>query len=163
MIATPIVLVGLLALLGFGLWWGWNELTRPPSPEPVIPCEIQEMTELTSDQVHVQVLNGGTVTGRARQISDDLARHGFHTDNPANTEEAVEGTVIVGASENDPAVLLVHGFFPESQIRGDDRVDGTVHVLIGDDDPGFFDEALTTIEVPDGQVCLPPASPQPSE
>lgn len=156
---TPLVLLLLLGFLGFGLWWGWHELTRPPRTPSAEPCVMQSASVLTTSQVTVQVFNGGTAAGRAGQVSEQLRNHGFNTQPSTNTTEQVPGTIIVGASETDPAVQLVAGFFPESQIRADNRTNGTVDVLVGDNFAGFNDAAPTEVGVPGGTVCVPGATP----
>ena len=161
-IVTPITLVLLLALLGFGMWWGWRELTRPPAPVKVEPCVVQQAAELKSNQVEVKVYNGGTITGRASQITQQLLNKGFRTLEPANTNEKVTQTTIIGARDDDPSARLVAGFFPNSIVKGDNRTSGIIDVLVGDDFAGFKADAPTTIEVPGGEICIhPSATPTP--
>lgn len=160
--ATPITLLLLLGFLGYGLWWGWQQLTRPPQVAPPQPCVTQSASVLTSAQVKVQVFNGGTAAGRAGQITEQLKNKGFVTKAAANTNEKVGATIIVGAAEDEPAVKLVAAFFPESQLRADARTDGTVDVLVGDNFAGFNDQAPTEIGVPGGTICVPSASPSSS-
>ena len=50
----------LLALLGYGLWWGWEQLTRPFSDST--PCVTQSASVLITTQVTVQVFNGGSAS-----------------------------------------------------------------------------------------------------
>lgn len=159
--ATPITLVLLLALLGFGLWWGWRELTKPPAAPSMPPCVVQSAATLTTSQVRVTVFNGGSASGRAGQLSEQLKAKGFITATPANTSEQVTTTVIVGATVESPEVLLVQGFFPQSEVRGDGRTDSTVDVLIGDNFPGFNEAAPTEVSVPGGTVCVPQSSASP--
>ncbi|WP_341728641.1 LytR C-terminal domain-containing protein [Brooklawnia sp.] len=158
--AAPITLLLLLALLGYGLWWGWNQLTRPFANSN--PCVTQSASVLITTQVTVQVFNGGSQAGLASQVSEQLAYHGFKTKSPANTNEQVGATVIVGASADSPEVQLVAGFFVDAQTRGDERTDGTVDVLLGDSYAGFNDAAPTSIDVPGGVICVPEATDQPA-
>lgn len=157
--ATPITLLLLLGLLGYGAWWGWEQLTRPAVETPPPACVTQSASVLTAAQVTVRVFNGGTTAGRASQITEQLKAKGFVTKSPTNTNEPVEVTTIVGGTADSPAVLLVMGFFPESQARADGRTDGTVDVLVGDSFAGFNDAAPTEMAVPGGTVCLPGTSP----
>lgn len=162
--ATPITLLLLLVFLGFGLWWGWEQLTRPPQVTPPPACVTQTASVLTADQVTVRVYNGGSTAGRAGQISEQLKAKGFITKSPSNTDETITTTIIVGATADTPAVQLVQGFFPESTIRPDGRGDGTVDVLVGDEFAGFNAEAPTEIGVPGGTICVQttaPAEPEP--
>lgn len=164
--ATPITLLLLLAFLGYGLWWGWQQLTRPPQVGPSPTCVTQSASVLTAGQVTVQVFNGGSTAGQAGQLTEQLKAKGFNTRSPANTSEAITTTIIVGATADAPAVLLVQGFFPESTIRPDGRGDGTVDVLVGDSFAGFNDQAAVEIGVPGGTICVqtsePPASTEPA-
>lgn len=158
--ATPITLLLLVGLLGYGAWWGWQQLTRPAVETPPPACVTQSASVLTSAQVTVRVYNGGTTAGRAGQVTEQLKAKGFVTKSPTNTNEAVPATIIVGATEDSPAVQLVMGFFPESQARADGRTDGTIDVLVGDSFAGFNDAAPAEIAVPGGTVCLPDATPE---
>ena len=158
---TPLTLLMLLGLLGWGLWWGWGQLTRPPQIAPPPPCVTQSASVLASGQVTVRVYNGGQTAGLAGQITEQLKNKGFVTKSPSNTDEAVAGTIVIGASIDAPAVVLVAGFFPEVELRADGRTDGTVDVLVGDAFAGFNDAAPVEIGVPGGTVCLPGASGSP--
>lgn len=155
--ASPITLLLLLGLLGWGLWWGWEQLTRPPQ-DTTPPCVPQSASVLTSDQVTVTVLNAGSIPGLAGQVSEQLRNKGFVMRAPGNTDEPVSNTVIVGGSPDEPPVQLVSGFFPGAEIWPDERTDGTVDVLVGDAFDGFNDEAPTEIGVPGGTFCLPETS-----
>lgn len=152
---APIILLLLLALLGFGVYWGYRQLTKPPTEIAPEPCVTHEASVLESSQVTVQVLNGGNAPGRAGQVTDQLTNQGFQTRSAANTTEAVPATTVVGATAEDPAVGLVAGFFPEAIKKGDGRTDGVITVIVGDNFSGFNPEAPKQIEVPGGVVCLP--------
>lgn len=156
--ATPITLILLLVVLGWGLWWGWEQLTRPPQIVPPPPCVTQSASVLNSSQVTVQVFNGGQISGLAGQVTEQLKNKGFVTRSPTNTSEAVGVTVVVGGVADSPAVQLVLGFFPGAEVRADGRTDGTVDVLVGNDFAGFNDGAPTEIGVPGGTVCIPGAN-----
>ncbi len=160
---TPITLILLLALLGYGAWWGWNSLTRPPAPVTPDPCVSQSMETLKSTQVTVRVYNGGGKTGLAGSTAAVLRTKGFKVPVVDNTEEVITNTVVVGKSVDDPQVQLVAGFFPAHALRADDRVDSTVDVLVGSEFGGIEETAATEITVPGGQVCLPASmSPTPT-
>lgn len=161
--ATPITLLLLLGLLGWGLWWGWQQMMRPVEAPGPAPCVTQSASVLNSSQVTVQVFNGGQTAGLAGQVTEQLKNKGFITKSPSNTSEAVGGTVIVGQSVDAPAVQLVAGFFPGAEARADGRTDGSVDVLVGDAFGGFNDAAPAEIGVPGGTVCVPGSIPdQPS-
>lgn len=154
---TPLALIIMLALLAAGSWFGWKQLTRPFGEEAQV-CVTQEAASLTTAQVTVKVLNGGTQAGLAGQITEQLQAKGFITESPANTKDDVAGTMIIGATADDPAVQLVAGFFTDAVLEGDGRTSGIVDVLVGDNFAGFIDSAPTEIAVPGGQVCLPAPS-----
>lgn len=158
---TPITLILLLALLGYGAWWGWTSLTRPPAPVVPDPCVSQSMETLKSTQVSVRVFNGGGKTGLAGSTAAVLRTKGFKVPVVDNTTEVITTTVVVGSKADDPQVQLVQGFFPASAVRGDGRVDSTIDVLVGSEFGGIEENAATEIAVPGGQVCLP-ATPTPT-
>ena len=167
--ATPLVLVVLVVLLAFGSWWGWRALTRPLDEITSTPCVTQTVAgTLKSSQVSVQVLNGGSVAGRAGTVADSLKAKGFMIIRTGNTSQQMPVTTIVGHAADDPEVTMVAAFFPKSQVKADGRADHTVDVLLTDQYDGFNDQAPTEVPVPGGTVCLPPgststpASPTPS-
>lgn len=153
---TPITLLLLLGVLGYGAWWGWRNLTRPAAPVQRDPCVTQSVgPDLTPDKVTVRVYNGGGKTGLAKSVRAQLQASGFKVPYHGNASDKITGTVIVGASADYPEVKLVAGFFPESTIRADQRADRSVDVLVGSAFVGFNDKAPTSIPVPGGTVCLP--------
>lgn len=160
--ATPITLLVLLALLGFGLWWGWGQLTRPVGDQPE-PCVTQSASTLTSAQVTVTVLNAGGTAGLAGQVTEQLTTYGFQTKSPGNSSEEASQTVVVGATADAPEVQLVTGFFTDAEARGDDRTDGTVDVILTDNYAGFNNDAPTEIEVAGGVICVQDSSAPPSD
>lgn len=163
-IKTPLTLVVLLVVLFFGFWWGWKQVSAPIPTKPPEPCVTQTLKGgvLQANQVTVRLYNGGSVTGRATKISTDLKAKGFDVTTIANTDEAIEKTVIVGSSADNPEVKLVAGFFKDATIRADQRVDNTVDVLVGDTYGGFNSGAATTIKVAGGVACLPQATATPT-
>ena len=151
--ATPITLLVLLALLGYGLWWGWEQLTRPFSDST--PCVTQSASVLITTQVTVQVFNGGSASGLAGQVTEQLAYHGFHTKSAANTSEQVGATTIVGAATDSPEVQLVAGFFVDPQTRGDEPI--AAQGLLGlefDDDGLLVDQFGAALRREEGERRL---------
>lgn len=160
---TPVTLLVLLAILGFGFWWGWQQVTTPIPPKPPEPCVTQTVPDgvLRASQVTVRVYNGGSVSGRAAKIGVDLRAKGFKVPTVTNTEERIEKTVIVGASADNPEVKLVASFFKDATIKADNRPDHTVDVLVGNQYGGFNANAANSMKVPGNVVCLPKESVPP--
>lgn len=161
LIATPILLLGLLALLVWGATWGWRELTAPlPSPSPT-PCVITSAAVVTPVDVTVRVFNGGFTSGLAGRVRTDLERAGFVVIRVDNTDERVVGTMIRANERESAQIQLISSYFVEPQVDYDTRVDGTVDVLVGTDFAGMAEAPLAQVETPDGQVCRVP-SPSPT-
>ena len=161
LIATPILLLGLLALLLWGATWGWKALTEPlPSPSPT-PCVTTSAAVVTTADVALRVFNGGFTSGLANRVKTDLEEAGFTVIKVDNTEERVVGTVIRANEREATQVRLVASYFVEPQIDYDTRVDGTIDVLVGTDFAGMAESPFVQVEPPDGQVCRVP-SPSPS-
>ena len=123
---TPITLILLLALLGYGAWWGWNSLTRPPAPVTPDPCVSQSMETLKSTQVTVRVYNGGGKTGLAGSTAAVLRTKGFKVPVVDNTEEVItnkHGLKILAKFLGADRVLfrkLLHGLRrPEFQTKSE--------------------------------------------
>ena len=165
LIATPLLLLGLLGLLVWGSFWGWRNLTAPlPTPEPT-PC-VTVATELVNvTDISVRVYNAGFTSGLANRVKTQLSEAGFNVVKVDNTEERVTKGVIVRTSEdNQPGVRLVSSYFSEVEVEYDDRVDGTVDVLLASEWGDFGTEPLYQVSSGrDGITCVPPgASPSPS-
>lgn len=163
MIATPILLLALLAFLIWGASWGWKNLTAPlPSPSPT-PCVTKDAQVVTPAQVSVNVLNGGFTSGLAGRVALHLKNNGFHVIRTSNTDERVAETVIRGSKDSQPALELLKSHFKESKIEHDDRVDGSVDVLVGTTYLGVEPNPLPEVEAPGGVVCeFVSESPKPS-
>ncbi|MDO5068223.1 MAG: LytR C-terminal domain-containing protein [Propionibacteriaceae bacterium] len=163
LIATPFLLLGLLALLVWGAFWGWRNLTAPfPEPAPT-PCVTQTTELLTPAQVTVRVINGGQAVGLASKVGQQLTDLGFRVDTVRNTEERIEKVVIIrSGSNNTDAATLVGGQFKNAVIENDARIDGTVDVLVGNEFPGLAEEPLAETPVTTGTICLAP-SPSPND
>lgn len=154
---TPVTLLILLAMLGYGAVWGYRHATMDAAAPSATPCVPQDVgKKLTPEKVTVRVFNGGTNGGLAKRTALYLRAYGFPAPYYNNTERQVEGTIIVGNSPDDPEVLLVQQFFKGSTTEGDGRPDHTVDVLLGDKNTQV-DKPVTSIAV-DGPVCLPALS-----
>ncbi|SER90192.1 LytR cell envelope-related transcriptional attenuator [Propionibacterium cyclohexanicum] len=153
---TPVILILLVAVLAFGLWWGWRMLTHPIDRAPN-GCVTTSASTLTTSQVQVRVLNSGTVRGRAASLAQDLGAKGFPVVSTTNTSTTVDVTTIVGASADDPEVRLVAGFLPGAKALGDGRTSHLVDIVINDSFGGMRQDAPTSIAVPAGTICVPTA------
>ena len=155
MLRGPFVLLVLLGLLGYGAYWGYQQFSAPAATATPIPCVMTDVGgKLTPKKVSVRVLNGGTVSGLARQTTTYLRAYGFYIIGYSNADnERITDPVIVGNSVDSPEVRLLLGFFKNSTARADGRTDHTVDVLVG--------ASKMTVEKPptsvavDGPVCLP--------
>lgn len=153
---TPVTLVVLLVVLGYGAWWGYKAvLTVPISTANA--CVSLPVTQLTPDKVTVRVLNGGDVKGYATEVAKTLKARGYNISVVSNTNETIVTPVIVGGSVDAPAMKLVASNFPEATLRADNRNDGTIDVLVG----AKTDKTIpatgfaTAVPVPNGKACLP--------
>lgn len=164
LIATPILLLGLLGLLLWGANWGWKALTEPlPSPSPT-PCVVGPAEVITPADITVRVFNGGFTSGLANRVGNHLERAGFNVAKVDNTEERIIGTVIRANERETLQAGIVAAQFIEPVIEFDSRVDGTVDVLVGTDFKGSAPTPSATQATPtDGQACrVPSPSPSPS-
>lgn len=169
MIATPIMLLGLLGLLIWGGLWGWRNLTAPlPTPEPV-PCVMLEQQENAwPNDILISVYNGGYTRGLAERVATHLRDGGYHVQRTTNTEEAVIETLIRSAPGNSKAMELVASNFVDATLDFDERIDGTIDVLVGTDFAGYAEEPWQKHPLEDQVFCKPAelywatASPSPS-
>ena len=77
LIATPVILLGLLGLLIWGANWGWKALLEPlPSPSPT-PCVMENTEMMNPTHVSVRVFNGGFTGGLANREGRRLTEAGF--------------------------------------------------------------------------------------
>jgi hypothetical protein len=164
MVRTPLTLLILLAVLGYGAWWGYKTVLTAGNPKGPVTCVTQSATVVVPSQVTVRVLNGGTVRGFASDVAKVLRERGYKVAAVGNTEEQIGNVVVVGADVKAPEVLLVASNFAGVTIRSDARPDHSVDVLLGQKVDGFMpaEGFKTSIEVPGGSVCLPSQTPTPS-
>ncbi len=153
-IKTPVTLIILLAMLGYGAMWGYQHVTMPDN-RPVETCVMTDVgSNLTPDKVTVRVLNGGEKGGLAKITAQFLRAHKFRVIYYNNSDERVPNTVVVGNSVDDPEVQLMLGFFTGSTAKGDGRADHVVDVILGDKNTQIEDP-VSSVPVT-GPVCLPP-------
>ncbi len=160
-VRTPLTLLLLLAVLGYGAWWGYHALMTTGDPKAPTTCITQEATVVVPSQVTVRVLNGGTVRGFAGDVAKTLRERGYKVSSVGNTEEQVGNVVVVGAELTSPEVVLVASNFAGVTLRADGRADHTVDVLLGQKVDGFMpaEGYQTAVPVPGGTVCLPSQAP----
>ncbi|WP_158522706.1 LytR C-terminal domain-containing protein [Tessaracoccus aquimaris] len=157
LIATPVILLGLLGLLAWGAFWGWNSLTAPlPSPSPT-PCVTQSADSVTVSQVSVRIFNGGFTSGQASRVQSHLQSAGFNVVRTGNTEERIKVLTIRTSKSQYAQVRLVASQFVEPKIEYDDRVDGTVDILLATDKPVYNDKPLNQVSSVEGQICIVPS------
>ncbi|MBB1482753.1 LytR C-terminal domain-containing protein [Tessaracoccus sp. MC1865] len=170
LIATPVILLGLLGFLGWGFLWGWRELTAPLPTTPPTPC-VTEATEFVNPtMVFVHVYNGGFTSGLARRIGTQLTDGGYNVVSVDDTEETIKETVIRGNKDQYPAMRLLMSNFIDPKIEYDDRIDGTLDVLVGTAWQGYAptEQIIYQVSSAGGSICRPPvatdesASPSPS-
>lgn len=158
MLATPITLLLLLALLYFGARWGYRNVTAPPPPVPIASCTPQSVgSVLSSTMVPVNIFNGSSTQGLASNVSRTMKARGFVVEAVDNTEEKIETTVVVGVSKDDPAVQLVAAQLVGAEIREDGISDGIVDILVGTKFAGYTKTPSPwQIEVTTDPCLLPP-------
>jgi hypothetical protein len=156
-IRTPLTLLILLGILCYGAWWGWTNIVAPPPAAPPTPCVETEVKDkaLQTSQVTVRVYNGGDKKGLAGDVTRALRGKEFNVLEPANTEEAVNETVIIGNGAKNPEVLFVKSFFKGAKVEADERSDHSVDVMVGNKYAGFNSKAKTSYKVDTETVCLP--------
>ena len=164
---TPVTLIILLAMLGYGAMWGYQQATMSDTRKAATCVMTDVGTKLTPDRVTVRVLNGGDNGGLAKVMAQFLRAHGFRVIYYNNAEDPVPNTTVVGNSVDDPEVKLMLGFFTGSTAKGDGRADHVVDVIVSDKDV-HIENPVSSIPVT-GPVCLPAitsatesASPTPS-
>lgn len=150
---TPVTLIILLAILGYGAVWGYNQVTLPANRKEASCVAVDVGGKLTPDRVTVRVLNGGTQGGLAKTTAFRLRQKGFHVVFWNNSDERVPNPVVVGSSADDPEVRLLQQFFTDATTKGDGRGDHVVDVILTDQD-SFIKDAVGSIPVT-GPVCLP--------
>jgi hypothetical protein len=158
LLSTPITLIVLLGLLVGGVAWGYKIITAQVVI-PRTPCVTIPMTELATNAVTVSVFNAGDRTGLARRVAEVLSDGGYVIGRVGNTDEKVLTIIVVGAQIDSPEVKLVASWFVDPEIQSDDRVDHSVDVMVGngyDEETGMVSEPPTTLQIPGGNVCLPP-------
>ena len=162
LIATPIVLLGLLGLLVWGATWGWKALTEPlPSPSPT-PCVVGPAEMIIPADISVRVFNGGFTSGLANRVGGHLERAGFNVVKVGNTEERIVGTVIRANERESVQAAVTAAQFIEPVVEYDDRVDGTVDVLVGTDFKGSTPSPSITAAPPPPRHACPGPAPSPA-
>ncbi len=160
LVATPLLLLGLLGLLVWGAFWGWQNLTAPlPEAEPT-PCVTVSAELVTVNDVSVRVFNAGFTSGLANRVGSNLKEVGFNVIRIENTDERVTSGLLVRMSEgNKPAERLVTSYFADATVEYDERVDGTVDILLASEEPAPGETPLFQVSSGEGgTTCVPPES-----
>lgn len=159
---TPVTLLLLLGILGYGAYWGYHEVTKDTS-RPETPCVTQDVgTTLTSYKISVRVLNGGEQALAANHTRFTLVAWHYHIVSWNNSKRQVDKVTVIGNSADDPEVQLVaQAFKPPVVTEGDGRADHVVDVIL----PTRFEmlKTLPTSIPVNGPVCLPAINNSASE
>jgi len=160
-VKTPITLIVLLAILGYGAWWGYNAWNVPLIKASDVCVMTDVGAELTPDKVTVRTYNAGTVPRVAKDARGYLLSWHFRVTDYNNSERRLTNIVVVGNSADDPEVKLVQQFFPGSIAEGDGRTSHVVDVLLGVKFEQLT-EPKTTYPVK-GPLCLPTPKAVPTD
>lgn len=159
-VKTPITLIALLAILGYGAWWGYNTYNVPL----IKAADVCVMTDvgktLTPDKVTVRTYNGSEVPRLAKDARTYLLSWHFRVIDYNNTDRRVSGIVVIGNSVDDPEVKLVQQFFPGSTAEADGRTSHVVDVILGTKFEQLNDPKATYPVK--GPICLPAPRATPS-
>jgi hypothetical protein len=151
---TPVTMLVLLAILGYGAVWGYKHATLDTS-KPEAACVPQDVGgTLTPDKVSLRVLNGGTAGNHAKLTRGFLLQYKFRVLLYNNSQREVTTTTIIGNAADDPEVRLVSMMFDGAVTEGDGRADHVVDVIV----PTKYQEKVNppppSLPVT-GPVCLP--------
>jgi LCP family protein required for cell wall assembly len=96
-----------------------------PAP-PAAPLTVP------ASAVHVQVFNGGGVTGLARRAASDLTKLGFQlVGTPADRINHASGTVIAYGPTQAEAARTLQAAIPGSTLQANPQLDTTLELLVG--------------------------------
>lgn len=156
LIATPVILLGLLGALIWGALWGWKALTAPIPEVPPVPCITQTVDPISGQYVSVRIFNAGFTTGAAGRLSDSMKARNFDVLFVSNVDERVEKVTIRGNPKQEGQLRLVQDQFdPETFVfEPDDRVDGTFDIILPTD--GIAVRATPVAQIAGGVVCVVP-------
>lgn len=151
---TPVTMLALLAILGYGAVWGYKNATAD-STGAQTQCVMTDVGgTLTPDKVTVRVLNGGTQGGHAKTTRSYLQAFDFKVIYYNNSDREVQTTTVVGNAANDPEVQLVAKMFDGAVTEGDGRADHVVDVIVPTKYQEFDNPPRPSVAVT-GPVCLP--------
>jgi hypothetical protein len=158
-----VALAVMLVMLAGGAYWGYRMFVTGQKDILPEPCVTLSLTELRPENVVVRIYNGGTERGLAGSVAKTLKAGGFIVTTTDNTDEAVYGTIVVGANLDAPEVQLVASWFETPTLREDGREDRTVDVLVGEAGAPMTQQHLSSVTIPSGKACVPAlASPTPT-
>jgi len=142
-LVTGVTLVGLLALVGVGGYYGYRELFAPlgddaTATSPRGGCEkgLRKGETVRTRDVTVSVLNAGTRSGLAGLVQERLVDRGFiaGTADNAPEDQVVRFVRVLAPSRQDPAARLVAVQFGPRTVIQRTRADlgPGVDVVVGD-------------------------------
>lgn len=168
-LTTGITLLLLAGLLAAGFYYGVNQLFAPleskqePVAEPTPSCStVRKGQTLRSEQVAVNVFNGGIRSGLAGRTLDALANRGFLPGEVGNapTQKVRRAQVWIVEGEEAAGRLVALNFGPKTpvKLRKKDLADGGVDVIVGNNFEALK-KPKRKIKVRIPQVVCSPASP----
>lgn len=167
-VTTGITLLLLAGLLAAGFYYGVNQLFAPlerqePVAEPTPSCSTVEKGQtLRSEQVAVNVFNGGIRAGLAGRTLDALTNRGFLPGEVGNapTKKVRRAQVWIVEGEEAAGRLVALNFGPKTpvKLRKKDLAEGGVDVIVGNNFEALKKpKRKVRVRVP--QVVCSPASP----
>jgi len=143
-LVTGVTLLVLLALVGAGGYYGYQELFSPVEEDATAAspgargCEagLRKGERVRTRDVTVSVLNAGTRSGLAGQVQQQLVRRGFIAGTAENAPEdqQVRFVRILAPTRSDPAARLVAVQFGDRTYiqRSREDLGPGVDVIVGD-------------------------------
>lgn len=113
MITSAVTLLVLVGVVIGGVWYGYQEFTKPLpsfSVEPEQECTtVEGGSELTSEQITVSVYNASDRSGFASKTLTRLERRGFQPGSVGNAPSGtqVERVEVWAQDADDPAAQLL--------------------------------------------------------
>ncbi|MDQ4007337.1 MAG: LytR C-terminal domain-containing protein [Actinomycetota bacterium] len=169
---TAATMLGLLALLVAGAYFGWVGLTRgwdfgdgsaTADDEATSSCTTPPPVTVRARRVRVSVYNAGAPGGQATATMDALTDQGFREGELTDAPEPIDvnGFVVVAGRTTDPAAVeLVQRQLPQARVAERRKPLGPgVNVLVGRQFTGLTRNAPTSIKVPQPEVCEGSPSP----
>ena len=161
-----VVLVLLLALVVSGVVLagmvqrGELELKLGPGKPTPVPesCPAETLDYPANETVTVNVLNAGSVEGRAGAVAEELKKRGFIVKTVGNTTTKFSmPAVVVSGPGGHGAAFALQKNVPNSEYVQDDRKDGSVDVILTGTFVGLL--AVPKVDQTPGLLSCPRLSP----